>query len=341
MAPEFFWDISMTYQIAEYTGDASTTDFAFNFSYLDESYVTHKILDNSGANVTNTYTGSVLNDTTYQITPAPDTGTTVQIKRNTVVSDDTFAWAAGAIIRPADLGYSMKSLRDFAEEQVAGAEAAVALLNEGAALETVAGLASELATVAAVASDISTLVEQNLTFASLPDTNLGTINPGDLVRFDANGHLVNFTPTYLTSYTETSNLDNVLARGTISSRNIQVHDMTLTGSARPNVNTLGADPVSPALDVSSENAATMSVTADATVTITGASSSTVGAQCTLIIDGTSAGANRTITLQAGPGITLKAPDANYTPVLTDGNIMVVAGIVMNATTILVSTQQVS
>jgi len=331
----------MTYQIAEYTGDASTTDFAFSFSYLDESYVNHKVVTAAGADVTNTYTGAVLNSTTYQITPAPDTGTTVSIKRNTVVSDDTFQWAAGAIIRPADLGYSMKSLRDYAEEKVAEAQASVDLLNESAALETVAGLSSELAAVAAVASDISALVDENLTFASLPDTNLGAITTGDLVQFDANGHLVNFTPTYLTSYTETSTLDDVLARGTVSSRNMQVHDMTLTGSARPNVSALGANPASPAIDVSSENVATMSVTADATVTVTGASASTVGAQCTLIIDGTSAGADRTITLQAGPGITLKAPDADYTPVLTDGNIMVVAGIVMDATTILVSTQQVS
>jgi hypothetical protein len=331
----------MSYVIAEYTGDAVTTDFAFSFSYLDEAYVTFKVTDTLGADVSNSYIGTVINSTTLQITPAPDTGFTVQVKRETTVGDEIFQWAAGAIIRPADLGFSMKTLRDFAEEKVAEAQSAVDLLNEGAALETVAGLSDELAAVAAVAADISVLVEENLSFAAMPDTNLSAIAEGDLVKFDVNGHLINFTPTYISSYTETSTLNDVLTRGAISALDVQVKNMTLTGSARPNAQELGADPASPDIDVSTENVATMSVTTDATVTITGASSSTIGAQCTLIFDGSSAGADRAITLNPGPGITLKAPDSDLTPVLTNGNVMIVAGIVLNATTILVSTQQVT
>ena len=331
----------MSYTIPQYAGDGSTTDFTFDFSYLDESYVTFQILNDVGTDLSHNYTGEVLNSTTLRITPAPDTGYSVYVKRDTAVGDENFAYAAGAIIRPADLGYSMKAVRDFAEEKVADARVAVALLEEGDALSTVAGIAADVTTVAAAAADIASLVDQNLTFAALPDTNLAAISTGDLVKFDANGDLVNFTPTYLTSYTETSTLDDVLGRGYISSNNIQVHDVTLTGTARPNTNDLGADPVSPSVDFGEENVASMSVTADNTITFLGAAAATIGSQITVIVDGTSAGGDRTITLAPGAGLTLKAPDANLTPVLTNGNIMIIAGIVLNATTILVSTQQVS
>ena len=108
----------MTTTVNRYDGDGTTTDFTFSFDYLSQSYVTFTVKNAQGTDVTSDYSGVMLDSTTYQITPAPSTGTKVEIKRSTAITDDLFAFATGAVIRPNDLSQAMKTLRDYSEESV-------------------------------------------------------------------------------------------------------------------------------------------------------------------------------------------------------------------------------
>ena len=101
----------------KYVGDGSTTDFSYSFSHLADSYVAFKVTDIDLTDVTSNYTGTYLDASTYRITPAPDNNYSVEIYRDTQLSDETFSFATGSVIRPSDLKDAFEVIRDYAEEK--------------------------------------------------------------------------------------------------------------------------------------------------------------------------------------------------------------------------------
>ena len=110
--------------VNEYTLTAAESDFTISFDYQKASYVSFKVEDDDLTDVTSTYTGKMIDDTTFQFQDSSGdpqdipSGYRVTFTRDTDISDDLFTFAAGTVIRPDALGESLKTLRDYTEENV-------------------------------------------------------------------------------------------------------------------------------------------------------------------------------------------------------------------------------
>jgi len=101
-----------------YDGDGSTTAFTYSFDSLAENYVITTVYTTAtSADVTANFTASLDYDTsTVTLSPAPAASERVEIKRVTSSTDGAYTFAAGSVIRPADIEFALKSNRDIAEE---------------------------------------------------------------------------------------------------------------------------------------------------------------------------------------------------------------------------------
>ena len=149
--------------LVEYTGDGSTTDWNFSFTYLADDYVVFSVVDTGDVDVSNTYTGELVAASTLRITPAVPSGYSITVYRASDVTDDLFGFGAGGVMRPSDISFAMKSVRDYAEEaRFDGQSAAVDLAATQA--ETYATNAAASAAAAATSA----------TNAGTSETNAGT-----------------------------------------------------------------------------------------------------------------------------------------------------------------------
>ena len=153
-----------------YTGDGVLTDFTISFSFLDESYVTFKVEDTALADVTSNYTGSMFDANTFRFTVPIPSGFRVTFTRDTQLTDDLFSFATGAVIRPNDLGDSMKTLRDYTEEK----HDQTANVNINIASDAVTSATSIATTKASEASASATAAASSASAASTSETNAAT-----------------------------------------------------------------------------------------------------------------------------------------------------------------------
>lgn len=160
-----------------YTGDGVLTDFTISFSFLDESYVTFKVEDTALADVTSNYTGSMFDANTFRFTVPIPSGFRVTFTRDTQLTDDLFSFATGAVIRPNDLGDSMKTLRDYTEEKHdQTANVTINIANDAitTATQTAATKASEAAASETAAAGSASAASTSASNAATSETNAGT-----------------------------------------------------------------------------------------------------------------------------------------------------------------------
>ena len=101
-----------------YTGNNSTTSFAFTFPYLSNSDVKVELdnvvkTENSSGQTNNDYT---INNTNIVFNSAPGTGVAIHIYRTTNVDSAQAQYAAGSSIRAADLNNNQTQLLYSAQE---------------------------------------------------------------------------------------------------------------------------------------------------------------------------------------------------------------------------------
>ena len=101
-----------------YTGNNSTTSFAFTFPYLSNSDVKVELdnvvkTENSSGQTNNDYT---INNTNIVFNSAPGTGVAIHIYRTTNVDTAQAQYAAGSSIRAADLNNNQTQLLYSAQE---------------------------------------------------------------------------------------------------------------------------------------------------------------------------------------------------------------------------------
>ena len=101
-----------------YTGNNSTTSFAFTFPYLSNSDVKVELdnvvkTENSSGQTNNDYT---INNTNIVFNSAPGTGVAVHIYRATNVDTAQAQYAAGSSIRAADLNNNQTQVLYSAQE---------------------------------------------------------------------------------------------------------------------------------------------------------------------------------------------------------------------------------
>ena len=95
-----------------YTGNNSTTSFAFTFPYLTNNDVKVELdnvvkTENSSGQTNNDYT---INNTNIVFNSAPGTGVAIHIYRTTNVDTAQAQYAAGSSIRAADLNNNQTQL---------------------------------------------------------------------------------------------------------------------------------------------------------------------------------------------------------------------------------------
>lgn len=156
--------------LVTYTGDGSTTDWTFPFDYLADDYVTFTILDAGNQDVSVNYTGELVSVSEMRITPAADSGYTVRIQRATAVQDDLFGFGAGGVMRPSDIAFAMKSVRDFSEE-MSGVASTTIIDVADAAIDTAIAAAQAAQAAAELAETNAATSETN---AATSETNADT-----------------------------------------------------------------------------------------------------------------------------------------------------------------------
>lgn len=86
----------MAYSYVRFTGNGSTTNFAFSFPYLSRSHISVRVND-----VITSYT--FLNDSTVTVSPAPAAGTVVEVRRTTPKDTPIVNFTDGSVLLEADL----------------------------------------------------------------------------------------------------------------------------------------------------------------------------------------------------------------------------------------------
>lgn len=111
----------MAYSYIRYTGNGSTTNFAFSFPYLNESNV--KVFVN-GVDTARTF----LNASTVVVSPAPASGAQVEIRRVTVTETPPVDFQDGSTLLETDLDlvarynlYTVQESLDIASDAMAEA----------------------------------------------------------------------------------------------------------------------------------------------------------------------------------------------------------------------------
>ena len=86
----------MPYSYVQYTGNGSTTNYAFSFPYLDASHIKVRV----NGNQTNF---TFLNSSTVSITPAPAVGAIIDIRRETPKDSPPVDFTDGSVLLESDL----------------------------------------------------------------------------------------------------------------------------------------------------------------------------------------------------------------------------------------------
>ena len=164
----------MASTLVTYTGDNLTTDWTFAFEYLADSYVAFTVLDTGNNDVSINYTGELVTASDLRITPAVPLGYTIKVSRSTDVSDDLFGFGAGGVMRPSDIAFAMKSVRDFSEEarydNTSSDSAIAAAVSEAQAIAS----AAAAATSETNAGTSETNAAASAAAAATSETNAGT-----------------------------------------------------------------------------------------------------------------------------------------------------------------------
>lgn len=219
--------------LVTYTGDGSTTDWTFSFDYLADDYVTFTILDAGNQNVSVNYTGELVSVSELRITPAADSGYTVRIQRVTAVQDDLFGFGAGGVMRPSDIAFAMKSVRDFSEEMAGVASAAVIDVdNATGSAAAAASSASEAQAAAANAQNVLNSVNNLYLGAYASDSAVATYVSNDAnITLDEGNLYFNTTDDRLLYYTTGSGWLPAAATNVINTSSLDVvGDVTITSA---------------------------------------------------------------------------------------------------------------
>lgn len=86
----------MAYSYVRYTGNGSTTNFAFSFPYLNRDHIKVRVND-----VITSFT--FLNDSTVTVSPAPALGAVVEVRRETPKDSPIVNFTDGSVLLEADL----------------------------------------------------------------------------------------------------------------------------------------------------------------------------------------------------------------------------------------------
>ena len=86
----------MPYSYVYYTGDGTTTNYAFSFPYIDQDHISVKV---NGSAVS----FSFLNSSTVQLASAPASSTTVEIRRETPKDAALVDFTDGSALLESDL----------------------------------------------------------------------------------------------------------------------------------------------------------------------------------------------------------------------------------------------
>jgi len=100
----------MAYTPANYTGDGSTTDFAFSFPYID--YEDVKVLLDD----VETFAFTIVSESTVRFTAAPANGVDIKIYRDTPIEVAEATFYSGSAIRAVDLNENFNQSRYYGEE---------------------------------------------------------------------------------------------------------------------------------------------------------------------------------------------------------------------------------
>jgi len=169
-----------------YTGNNSTTSFAFTFPYLANSDVKVELnndvkTENSSGQTNNDYT---INNTNIVFNSAPGTGVAIHIYRTTNVDTAQAQYAAGSSIRAADLNNNQTQLLYSAQEAggqlIRQTDLKDSIVNSAKIADgsiATGDLADSLITTAKIAnSNVTTakIADSNVTTAKIADNNVTT-----------------------------------------------------------------------------------------------------------------------------------------------------------------------
>ena len=173
-----------------YTGDGSTTNYAFTFEYLKQSDV--KVTLDGTASTAFTFA----NATTLSFTTAPGNGVAIRIYRDTDVDTLKATFFPGSAIKAEDLNDNFIQNNFTAQEsKAASSQAPTALANSQAAQVTANSAAAD-ASAALAAVNLVVSAQTVATVAALAVLNTSGFSPQDQAAvFDSTG-IENYNTTY-------------------------------------------------------------------------------------------------------------------------------------------------
>lgn len=156
----------MAYTPANYTGDGSTTDFAFSFPYID--YEDVKVLLDD----VETFAFTIVSESTVRFTVAPTNGVDIKIYRDTPIEVAEATFYSGSAIRAVDLNENFNQSRYYGEEtRELVADATIGTIPDGSI--GTAKLADGAITAAKLADDSVTaakLADDSVSAAAIQDS---------------------------------------------------------------------------------------------------------------------------------------------------------------------------
>jgi hypothetical protein len=108
------------YSYVQYTGNGSTTNYAFSFPYLDASHIKVRV---NGVLTSYTY----LNSSTVTISPAPEAGALIDIRRETPKDNPPVDFTDGSVLLESDLDLATRFNLYCTQETEDTANASIAL----------------------------------------------------------------------------------------------------------------------------------------------------------------------------------------------------------------------
>lgn len=173
-----------------YTGDGSTTNYAFTFEYLEQSDV--KVTLDSVATTAFTFA----NATTLSFTAAPGSGVAIRIYRDTDVDTLKATFFAGSAIKAEDLNNNYTQNNFSAQEsKAASSQAPTALANSLTAISTANDAAADAsAALAAVNLVVSATTIASVAALAVLDTS--GFSPQDQVAIFNSTGIENYNTTY-------------------------------------------------------------------------------------------------------------------------------------------------
>lgn len=114
----------MAYSYVRYTGNGSTTNFAFSFPYLSRDHISVRVND-----VVTSFT--FLNDSTVTVSPAPAGGSIVEVRRTTPKDTPIVNFTDGSVLLEADLDLLATYSLYIAQEADDAVDANISLTYDG------------------------------------------------------------------------------------------------------------------------------------------------------------------------------------------------------------------